>query len=415
MANAVLNPSIIAKAAVRILDNELVMANRVYRGYEAEFDKSVNGYKVGQTISIRKPAQFTVRTGAVASAQDVVEGTETFTVNSQAGVDFKFTSQELTMNIGDLAERVIRPALIPLANQVDSDLAALYKDVYNWVGTPGTALGSFAGFSKAPERLDLMSVPTDDRSAVIGPTDFWSIAGAQTALYMQQMATKAYRKGQIGEIADVDTYKTQNVATHTVGPLGGTPLVNGASQSVTYTTVKGTEAVPGTQTLVTDGWTAAAAARVKKGDIFTIANVYAVNHVTKVKQNFLKQFTVVSDGSSDASGNLTLTISPAIITTGAWQNVDSVPADNAALTFLGTASTGYPQNMVFHRNAFGLVVVPMEKPPGAVSVARETYKGLSVRVIPYYDGTNDISNWRLDILYGVKTLDARLATRLSGT
>lgn len=415
MANSVLNPSIIAKAAVRILENELVFAKQVYRGYESEFEKSVNGYKVGQTISIRKPAAFTVRDGATASAQDVVEGTETFTVNKQKGVDFKFTSAELTQNISNLAERVIKPALIPLANQVDQDLASLYKDVPNWVGTPGTKVQSFAGFALAPERMDLMAVPNDDRSAILSPSDHWAVAGSQTALYMQAMAQQAYRKGRIGEIGEVDTYKSNNVATHTVGPLGGTPLVNGASQQVAYSAVKATEGVPGVQTLVTDGWTAAAASRVKQGDVFTIANVYAVNPVTKAKLTFLKQFTVTADGSSDGSGNLTLSISPAIITTGPMQNVDSAPADNAALTFMGTAATGYAQNIVFHRNAFGLVVVPMEKPPGAVEVARESYKGLSVRVIPYYDGTNDVSNWRLDILYGIKTLDPRLAVRLSGT
>ncbi len=415
MANSILNPTVIAKAAVRILDNELVMANRVFRGYEGEFSQTVNGYKKGGTITIRKPNQFTVRDGATASSQDVVEGSETFTVDKQKGVDFQFTSQDLTLSIGDLSERVIRPAMIQLANQVDQDVALLYKDVSNWVGTPGTNVQSFAGFAKAPERLDLTAVPQDGRVAVLSPSDQWALAGSQTALYMQDVAKAAYRRGSIGMIGGVDTYMTQNVQTHTVGPMGGTPLVNGANQNVAYTDVKATEAVPGTQTLITDGWTAAAASRVKKGDVFTIASVYAVNPVTKAKLPFLKQFVVAADGSSDGSGNLTLTISPAIITSGAFQNVDAAPADNAALTFVGTASTGYAQNMVFHRNAFGLVVVPMVKPPGAVDMGRESYKGLSVRVIPYYDGTNDVSKWRLDVLYGVKTLDQRLATRVSGT
>lgn len=415
MANTVLNPTIIAKAAIRILDNELVAANKVFRGYEDEFRTTVNGYKKGTTITIRKPNQFTVRDGATASVQDVTEGTETFTIDQQKGVDFQFTSKELTLNIGELSERVIRPAMIQLANQVDQDVLGLYKYVYNWVGTPGTTLGSFAGFAKAPERLDLTAVPNDARVSCLSPTDHWGVAAAQTALYMQAMATQAYRKGQIGTIGGVDTYMTQNIPTHTVGPLGGAPLVNGANQNVTYATAKATESVPGTQSLITDGWTAAAASRVKQGDVFTIANVYAVNPVTKAKLPFLQQFVVMADGSSDGTGALTLTIAPAIITSGAFQTVDSAPADNAALTFLGTASTGYAQNMVFHRNAFGLVVAPLERPPGAVDVARESYKGLSVRVIPYYDGTNDVSKWRLDILYGIKAIDPRLATRLSGT
>lgn len=417
MSNSILNPTVIAKMAVRILDNELVMANKVFRGYEAEFAQTVNGYKKGGTITIRKPAQFTVRDGATASIQDVTEGSETFTISKQKGVDFQFTSQELTLSISEMAERVMRPAMIVLANQVDQDILSLYSDIPNWVGTPGTNVQSFAGFAKAPERLDVTAVPNDTRAAVLSPADHWALAGSQTALYMQDVARGAYRKGSIGPVGGIDTYMTQNIQTHTVGPLGGSPAVNGANQNVTYSSVQTSQAVPGTQTLITNGWTAAAATRVAVGDVFTIAGVYDVNPVTKATLTYLKQFTVASGSNvaSDASGNLTLTISPAIITSGAFQNCSAAPASAAALTFVGTASTGYAQNLVFHKNAFGLVVVPMERPPGAIDVGRESYKGLSVRVVPYYDGTNDISKFRLDILYGVKTLDQRLATRLSGT
>lgn len=410
MANTNLTASIVAKAAVRILENELVMANQVYRAYEDEFDKKVNGYNVGDTITIRKPTDFTVRDGATASVQDVTEGKVSLVINKQKGVDFAFTSKELTLNIGELSERVIRPAMIQLANQVDVDLMSMYKDVNNWVGTPGTAISTFAGFAKGPERMDLLAVPQGDRSAVLSPSDYWSMAGGQTALYLQNVASGAYRQGRIGPVGGVDTYMAQNVPTHTVGPLGGTPLVNGGSQAVTYST-DGTD----TQSLITDGWTAAAAARVKAGDVFTIANVYDVNPVTKATLPHLKQFVVTADGSSDGSGNLTLTIKPRIVASGAFQNVSTGPADNAALTFVGTANTGYRQNLMFHKNAFALAMVPMVKPPGAVEVSRQSYKGISVRVIPYYDGTNDKSNWRLDVLYGFKAHDPRLAVRVNGT
>lgn len=411
MANTTLTPSIVAKTAVRILENELVMAGMVYRGYEDEFDKKVNGYSAGDTITIRKPTDFTVRDGAVMSAQDVTEGKTTIVVDKQKGVDFAFTSKELTLNIDELAERVIKPAMVQLANQVDLDVMAEYKNVPNWVGTPGSTIDSFADFAKAPTRMDLGAVPQDMRSGVLSPTDYWAMAGAQTALYMQNVAQGAYRKGRIGEIGGIDTYMSQNVPTHTVGPLGGTPLVNGAAQNVTYATAKDT----GTQSLITDGWTAAAAARVKAGDVFTLAGVYDVNPVTKQTLPHLKMFVVKADASSDGSGNATLTIAPPIITSGAFQTVSAAPADNAAMTFIGTAATGYAQNLVFHKNAFALVVVPLVKPPGAVDVSRETYKNINARVIPVYDGTNDKSAWRLDILYGVKTVDPRLAVRLSGS
>src|SRR5690242_19659294 len=139
MSNTTLTASIIAKAAVGILANELTMAGQVYRGYEDEFDKKVNGYTIGDTITIRKPTDFTVRTTITSTPQDVQEAKLTLQINKVAGVDFKFTSQQLTLNIKDLAERVIRPAMIQVANQIDIDVMGLYKDIPQWVGTPGTA------------------------------------------------------------------------------------------------------------------------------------------------------------------------------------------------------------------------------------------------------------------------------------
>jgi hypothetical protein len=412
MANTTLTADIIAAEAITILDNELVMAKKVFRGYENEFDKKINGYKVGETISIRKPTDFTVRDGAVMATQDVVEGKTTITVDKRKGIDFKFTSQDLTLNIKELSERVIKPAMIQLANQVDSDVMALYKDVPNWVGTPGETVNSYTDFAKAPERLDEYATPSDGRCGVLSPADHWALLGSQTALYMQDVAKGAYRKGSLGMIGDVDTYMSQNVPTHTTGSRDATtPLTRGTSNTTTYAASKDTN----TMTLSTDGWDASVT--IKQGDVFTIADVYAVNPVTKETLGFLKQFVVTADATANAttSAETSLTISPPIITSGAFQTVSAAPADNAAITPLGAASTGYRQNMVFTRNAFALVSVPLVNPPGAVEVARKSYKGTNVRVIPVYDGVNDESAWRLDILYGVKTLDPRLATRLSGT
>jgi hypothetical protein len=411
MANTVLNASIIAKEATMILENELGMAKNVYRGYEKEFDQRVNGYTPGATVTIKKPTDFTVRDGATASIQDVTEGSTSITVNKQKGVDFQFSSVELSLSIKELSQRVIKPAMVQLANQVDRDLFALYADIPNWVGTPGQTINSFADFAKAPERMDLTAIPSGDRTGLLSATDYWGLVSNQTGLYIQNAANSAYREGSLGMIGGIETAMSQNVPTHTVGPMGGTPLVNGGSQATTYAQTKDT----GTASLITDGWTAAAAARVVAGDVFTIAGVFDVNPVTKATLPHLKQFVVTSNASSDATGNATLNYAPAIIASGAFQNVSAGPADNAALVFLGTASTGYAQNLFFHKNAFALAMVPMVAPPGAVDVARESYNGVSVRIIPYYDGTNDIAKWRCDVLYGVKTIDRRLAVRGSGT
>src|SRR5262249_18348846 len=163
MPNTILNPNIIAMEAVAVLENELVMGSRVYRGYEEDFSKKVNGYDVGDTISIRKPQQFSVRSGAVASPQEGQEGKVPRQVNLQKGVDFRFTSTELTLKIEDLSDRVIRPAMVRLANQVDQDVMALFTQVPNWVGEPVTGadapIDSFAKFARAAERLDQMACP----------------------------------------------------------------------------------------------------------------------------------------------------------------------------------------------------------------------------------------------------------------
>ena len=412
MANTTLTADIIAKAAVLQLDNNLVMAKSVFRGYEEEFSKSVNGYEVGSSINVKRPMDFTVRDGAVQSAQDVTEGEFTLSVNKRKGIDFEFTSQELTLDIKELSNRVIKPAMIQLANQIDTDLMALYKDVSNWVGTPGQTIDSNQDFSHGPRRLDQNAVPQDGRSAVLSPVDHWGLIGAQTTLTNDRLVGEAYTRGALGSIGGVETFMSQNVPTHTVGVGTGTPLVNGADQNVTYAVSKDTN----TQTIITDGWTNSTTAIVKAGDVLKFAGCFAVNPVTKATLSHLKEFVVTADANSGATtGPATITISPAMIISGAHQNASAVPANNAAITLKGTGAGLYPMNMMFTKNAFALVSVPLVSPPGAVDVSRQSYKGTNVRVIPVYDGTNDKSTWRLDVLYGVKCIDERQAVRVSGT
>lgn len=404
MSNTTLTADIVAKEAVAILDNELVMAKKVYRGHEEEFAKKVNGYEVGDTISIRRPTDFTVRDGPVMAVQDVVEGKIPLTVDKRKGIDFKFTSQELTLKIGELSERVIKPAMIQLANQIDRDVMALYSSVPNWVGTPGELVNSFADFAKAPERLDEYAIPQSERSSVLSPADHWALVGSQTNLYNDTVNKPAYREGDTGKVGGVELYMSQNVPTHITGAdLSGTVGASVTAATVSYATVKDTML----QTITTSS------VDLNPGDVFTIADVWAVNPVTKARLPFNKQFTVVSYSSNS------LTFYPAMIWNGAFQNIavtsGTTDLNTKAITAMGTAGTGYRQNMVFHKNAFALVTVPLVSPPGASEVARRTYKGTSVRVIPVYDGVNDESAWRLDVLYGTKAIDPRLATRLSGS
>lgn len=418
MANTTLSASIIAAEAVEILDNQLVMAKNVFRGYEEEFNKNPNGYTVGDTITIRKPTDFTVRDGSVMASQDVVEASTTIQVNKFKGVDFRFTSQQLTLNIKELSERVIKPAMVQLANQVDADLMALYSTVPSWVGTPGQTINSFADFALGPQRMDEYANPTDDRVAVLSPNDHWGMLGSQTALYMQDVAKGAYRNATLGNIGGVDEFMSQNIPTLTVGSrtAGGTQVVN---QALTATTnaVTAASLTTNTASLILSTLNGATDT-IKAGEVLTIASCFAVNPVTKAKLSFLKQFVVTADATGVANA-VTLTISPMPVFSGPFQNcafaTGTTDLNTKAVAFVGTASTAYPQNLIFNKNAFALVSVPLVSPPGAVDVSRQSYKGTNVRVIPVYDGINDVSAWRLDVLYGVKTIDPRKAHRLSGT
>lgn len=404
MANSVLTIDVIAKEALRILDNNLVMAKKVHRGHESDFGSAMNGFEAGDTVSIRRPTDFTVRDGNVSTNQDIVEGKVALTVDKQKGVDFGFTSKELTLNIGELSERVIQPAMVQLANQIDLDVMGLYKYVPNWVGTAGQTINSYSDFAKGPERLDEYAVPSE-RCSVLSPSDHWGLLGTQTGLYIQDAAKGAYRDGSLGKIGGVDMYMAQNVPTHIVGSDVTTVTVNQAitTATTTYAAVKDSM----TQSITIAG------GNLNPGDVFAIADVNGVNPVTKANLGFAKQFTVISYSSN------TLVFYPAMIWTGAFQNVAVTTGvtdlNSKAITAIGTAGSSYRQNMIFHKNAFALAMVPMISPPGAPKVSRQSYKGTSVRLIPTYDGTNDKSNFRLDVLYGVKAIDPRLATRISGT
>jgi hypothetical protein len=405
MASTLLTPSIIAKEGLMQLDNSLVAAKMAYRAYESEFGET----KIGDTLTIRKPVKYAVRSGSVAQMQDAAEGKVQIKIDTQRGVDLRFPSKDLTLSIDRFAERYLKHPMIALANQVDLDILSMHKYVWNWVGTPGHTLSGYKSFIEGPQRLDEMGVPAP-RAACLSPADFYGMASSFTGLYVPDVAKTALEKAKLPMVGNCDCYSSQNVVNYTVGNHAGSPVISteqGANGVTTYQAAMNTNQ----STIIVDGFTAGST--LNEGDVFTIAGVYAVNPVTKVPLPYLQQFVVgapvTATGCSDA-----ITISPAIIVSGQYQTVSAAPATNAALTFMGEAGASYPQNLVFHENAFALCMVPMELPEGAIKKARQSYKGLSIRVICDYDIINDINMWRLDILYGVKPIYPDLATRLSG-
>ena len=418
MANTLITPSMIAKEGLMQLKNNLVAANCVHRQYKKEFRGGQ-----GSSVDIRRPVKFYTADGATRVNQDVEEKNTTITVDQRKHVSWKFSTQDLTLSIEEYSERYIKPAAITLANTVDRSVLSLYPYVYNSVGTPGTTPADFAAVAGAAQRLDEMAVLSDNRHMLMNPAARYAVAGNQ--LTLDSVGTKgksAYEKAMMGEVAMFDTYSTQNIQSHTVGVATGTPLVNGANQNVTYlAATSGSTTGSTSQSLVTDGWTNSTSGILRAGDVFTIAGVFAVNPVPgegttgKTVMPYLQQFTVLADADSGATtGPATLTISPAVIVSGPQQTVSAAPADDAAITVLGTGGTAYPQNMGFHKNAFALVTVPLEMPDGAAFKARESHDGLSMRVVKDYDIDSDEDIIRMDILYGVDAIYPDLACRLWG-
>jgi hypothetical protein len=404
MANSILTPSVIAKEALLQFKNGMGFSRGVNKSYSKDFAKK--GAKIGSSEKIRKPNLFTVTDGATYSAQDVTEDYVTLSVDTQKHVGFEFLSKDLTLSIDDFSNRFLKPSSLALVNKVDVDGQAMAaKNVANAVGTAGTTPSALLTYLEAQQKLQESACPMDDRKSFhINPAASTKIVDALKGLFQSSSEIeKQYKRGLMGVAAGGEWNLSQGIYSHTSGQRGGTPLLNGAPAS-------------GASSLVTDGWTAAAANRVKAGDVFTIANVYKVNPITKQSTGVLQQFVVTADASSDGSGNATISIAPAIYSSGQLQNVDSAPADNAALTFLPAVSTLTVSNILMHEEAFGLAIVPLEKPEGVHFSAVETDEetGISVRIIREYDFSSDKFRCRMDVAYGWAALRPEWACQILG-
>jgi hypothetical protein len=405
MANAYLTDDVISLEALSVLENELVAGKACERKYEALFGKH-GGSNRSDTIRVRKPNQYTVRTGRTYSAQDITDDYVSFAVDTQIGVDTFIYSDELTQKLSSFSDQVIRPQVALLANYIDKTILDTARQTQNVVGTPLTAATTLATFLSAGVKLDQNACPRDgQRMMIVGPQGQADIVdGLKGLTEGSSKLAGQYASGNMGpSVAGWNWSMDQNVGIHTTGPLGGTPLTNG-------------QPALGASTLVTDGWTAAAAARVKANDVFTIANVFAVNPVSKVSTGVLAQFRCTADQSSDGSGNLTLTIDPPIYYSGAKQNVSAQPADNAALTFVGAANAAAANHIGLHKGAIALAFAELPKPEGVDMSSTKTDKqlGISMRFVRYYDGDNDRFKARFDVKFGVKVLRPEWIVRVAG-
>lgn len=410
MPNALVTSTVVTNEVLRIAHNNSAFLGNMNTDYD---DKWTGQYKPGQTVNARRPVQFTHRNGSAANIQDITESSVPITVQPELGIDFSVSSNELALSVGsngnvskEFKERYLQPAGLKIAAILDFSIGQIIKNgTHQIVGTPGTPPSSVADILNAQVPLDRMSVPRDGRRmAAIEPgANATIVAGLATLFNNQSMLGEQYKSGVIKTSLGLDFAMSQNVPSHTVGPLGGTPLVNGANQGLINSGATDNP-YAATTSLVTNGWTAAAAARLAQGDTFTLAGVFSVNPETKQSTGVLQSFVVTAAASSDASGNLTAVISPAIIAGGAFQNVTARPASGAALTITsGAANTTYTQNLVWHKDAVTFVS-PKQELPGGMDMAYQASMadegGISLRFVRGFDITNNRFISRFDVLWG---------------
>jgi hypothetical protein len=388
MPNTLLSATAVTREALRILHQKLNFVGSITREYDDSFAKS--GAKIGDSLKIRLPNQYSVRSGATLSAQDTTESSVTLQVATQKGVDLNFTSVDLTLSLDDFSKRILEPAMSVLAANIEADAMNMYKDVAQSVWNGGSA-ATLAKLLAGRKVLQDALAPLNDRTANLNTQDNVDLVDALKGLFHDSKeVARQNREGYMGRTAGFDFVENTMWPSHTRG-AGSGYLINGASQTGATLTVD-----TGTGALVA-------------GDVFTIGGVYKVHPETKVSTGILQQFVVTAAASSGATS---IAISPAIVASGATQNVSGSPADNAAITFLGTASTAVGTSMLYQQDAFAFATADLVMPSGVDFSKREVLDGISMRIVRQYDINNDKFPCRLDVLYGYKTLRPQLACRL---
>ncbi len=401
----------ITKEALRLLKNKTPFTRNLNKQFEAKF--AVDGAKIGDTINIRKPNKYAVTTGATLTIQDTVDVSVALTLDTQKHVGMAFSSKDLALSIDEFSDRIIAPAVTALGADVDyANFAAMYKKVYSSVGVPSaTALPStLKGFGFAKAKIALLGGPQSPLKGIVNPlVEATMVDGLKTLFHSTNEIKKQYEDGVMGYAAGMEFLMSQSVPSHTVGTADGAPQVK------TTITAQGTTSV-----VIDTITTATLTGSYKAGDVVTFGAVFAVNPLTKVSTGELAQFVVQADVNA-ASNESTISVLPAMYTTGVNQNITAFPLDNALVKVFGGTTSAYagivsPQNLVFHKDAFGFGCADLPLPKGVdmASRASDSESGLSIRLIRDYDSTNDRIVTRLDILSGIVCMYPEFACRVVG-
>lgn len=414
MPNTLLTISKITNEALMVLENELTFTADVDREYDDQF--AVVGAKIGATVNVRRPARFVGAAGPALNIEDFNETSIPVTLTTQWVVATQFTTQDLALSLDMFSDRVIKPKVASIANKIDRDGLVMAKNnTANFTGTVGTAPTSLATYLTAGAFLDSEGAPRDGQRAVcIEQFSSVAIVDSLKGLFVpSDVIGEQYRKGLMGrDSGGMNWRMDQNIVTQTFGSwatVAGALTVNGGGQGLgTGWASTSTISLNTTQTLT-----------LNQGDVIQLANVFGVNPQNRQSYNKLRNFVVTSTVTS-AAGNFNVTLSPALISGGQFQNVTVSPAGGAVVTAaslaVGTANAASgPQNIMFHKSAYTLAMADLELPEGVHFAGRASDKeiGLSIRVVRQYTINNDAIPCRLDVLYGWAPIYPELACRVT--
>ena len=413
MANNLLTISKITNEALMVLENELTFTSEVDRNYDDQF--AVVGGKIGATVNVRRPGRFVGATGPALSVEDFNETSVPVTLTTQFQVATQFTTQDLALSLDMFSDRVLKPAVATIANRIDRDGLLMAKNnTANIVGTAGTAPTGLITYLTAAAYLDSEGAPRDGRrSCIVEPFTSATIVDSLKGLFVPQEAIgEQYRKGLMGRDSGGMNWKMdQNVQAQTFGSYSGATL------SCNVTTATGFLTSGWAQTSTITIGATSAAATLNQGDTFTIAGVYAVNPQNRQAYGSgkLRSFVVTAPVSISSGGTASVTVSPAVITAGQFQNVSVTSTGSQTVNPFNNTGTTSSQNIIMHRNAFCLAVADLELPEGVHFAGRASDKeiGLSLRVVRQYTINNDSIPTRLDVLYGWAPLYPELACRVA--
>lgn len=395
MANALLTPTAVTRKALAVLHQKLNFIGSIDRQYDDSFAKS--GAKIGDSLKIRLPNEYTVRSGINMSVQDTNEQSTTLQVANVKGVDLNFTSQELALSLDDFSDRIIEPAMSVLAANIEADALSMALDVYQAVNNVGSAV-TLNKVLAARKLLTDALTPQSERKLILNTQDNLDLVDGLKGLFHDSTEiAKQYREGMVGRTAGFgDIYENTLLPSQTTG----------TAASATGYTVNGAVTANGSSSVVL----AAGATTFKKGDIFTVAGCNRVHPETKADTGALQQFVVTADYAGGAG---TLSFAPAIYTTTGRQNVVAAGlANGAALTKVGGASAVYKPSLAFHKNAFTFATADLPMPEGVDFSAREVYDGISMSLVRAFTIADRSFPCRIDVLYGYKTIRAQLAARI---